>query len=432
MQAYFHQDIIISMKSRLKLRQPLIPVIVGLLLGLQIHDPSRAYTILLVTFSGISIMSYIWAWSLGKGIQLHRETRLSWVQVGNHLEEHLTLSNTSVFPAPYIELIDHSTLPDFNGSRVTSVNAEASDKWTATSFCKQRGLFQLGDAQIMTSDPLGMFEVTLHAALQTPILVLPQPSILPEFGIAPSGIVGDGQPRQNALHQSIHVSTVREFAEGDSMRQIHWPTTARKGRTFVRLMENAPEGKWWIVLDLDQDSMRGNGWDSIEEQSVSLAASLADLGLRGRKSTGLVSNGQDFRWLPPQGGDAQQWQILQTLALAKPGKRSLAGLFDKMFTALGNNHSLLIVTACTQVNWVKSLPSLAKRGLIPTVFLMDTSHFDGTDSMQTVATTLAKHDIRYHMIPHGMIEPPRMEPIPFSTLPWDAIPASRVFPVKNS
>lgn len=377
-------------------------------------------------------MSYLWSRSLGKGVQLNRETRLTWVQVGNHMEERFTLSNASVFPAPYIELIDHSTLPGFNASRIISVNAEATEVWTVTAFCKQRGLFQLGDAQILTSDPLGIFEVTIPAPLYVPILVLPQATILSEFKIAPSGILGDGQPRRNAMHESIHVSTVREFAEGDSMRQIHWPTTARKGKPFVRLMENAPEGKWWIVLDLDEKYMLGSGWDSIEEQSVSLVASLADLGLRARKSTGLVCNGQDFRWLPPQGGDAQQWEILQTLALAKPGKLSLNGLFDKMFTSLGTDHSLLIVTACTQVDWIKSLASLAKRGLIPTVFLMDTSSFTGTDSLEIAKATLAKQNIRYHIIPRGMIEPPQMEPIPFSTLTWDAIPASRVFPVNNS
>ncbi|MFN8414098.1 MAG: hypothetical protein U0Z26_17090 [Anaerolineales bacterium] len=46
--------------------------------------------------------------------------------------------------------------------------------------------------------------------------------------------------------------------------------------------------------------MFGTGWDSIEEQSVAIAASLADLGLRSRKSVGMISNGRTLAWLPPQ------------------------------------------------------------------------------------------------------------------------------------
>jgi uncharacterized protein (DUF58 family) len=420
------------MKPGYKLRQPLVPIIILVLLGLQFWQSSRAYTILLYTFSGILIMSYIWSRALGHGIQFQRETRLGWVQVGKYLEENLSLSNTSVFPAPHIELIDHSTLPGFDASRTISVNAEAVESWTVKVFCQQRGLFQLGDAQILTSDPLGIFDVTIHAPMRTPMLVLPRPSILPKFAIASSGIVGDGQPRHDAPQQSIHVSTVREFVEGDSMKQIHWPTTARKNRPFVRLMENAPEGKWWIVLDLDKSYMRGRGWDSTEEQSISLAASLADHGIRSHKSTGLASNAHDFDLLPPQSTETQKWQILQTLALARPGALSLEGLFDKTFKVLGHDHSLLIVTACTHVDWMRFLPSFAKRGLFPTVFLMDTSSFDGPAAMQRATVALARQRIRHHIVPRGMFEPPRMETMPAQRSSPGAMPSGRVLPVKNS
>lgn len=414
------------MKLHFKLRQWLIPWIFGLLLGLQYDHPTRAYMILLVALGGMLMISFFWVLFLGLGIRLQRESPANLVQAGNRIEESLTLSNTSLIPAPYVELIDHSTLPDFDASCVTSIDARASDEWTVPVFCKRRGLFHFGDAQVMTSDLLGIFEVTIHAPQRTPILVLPRPAALPEMSIAPSGTLGDGQPQRNASQQSMHASTVREFAEGDSMRLIHWPTTARREKTFVRQLESAPEGKWWIVLDLDQAYMLGSDWDSIEEQSIALAASLADLGLRNRKPVGLVSNGREFKWLPPQKGDAQLREILRALALAKPGALSLANVLDKMSAPFGNQQSLLIITACTQVDWMQTLPFLIKRGLIPTVFLMDTTSFEGGASMEIPATTLAKQRIHHHIIPCGLIEPPR-ERESISPIPWmqDAESANR-------
>jgi uncharacterized protein (DUF58 family) len=412
------------MKMRVKIRQPLVAVLIIILLGLQYNDPSRAYTIMLVTLGGMFIVSLVWARSVGRGLLFHRDIPFSWVQVGNHMEEHLVLINTSWFPAAYIEFIDHSSLPGYNANRVTSISAGAIDEWTVPVPCEQRGLFHFGDAQIISSDPLGIFEVTLHASLQNELLVLPQPSVLPQLPVASAGMMGEGQPRRDASQQSMHVSTVREFAQGDSVRLIHWPTTARKNKTFVRLMENAPEGNWWIVLDLHQDHMHGSGWDSIEEQSVALAASLADLGLRSRKSTGLVGSGQEFVWLPPEKGDAYQWKILEALALARPGRLPINGLFDKISASLGNHHSLLIITACTQTDWIKSLPSLIKRGVIPTVFLMDPSSHDGAESMELTSTALANQNIRHHIIPRGLIELPQREPIPLES--WDVPSTSHI------
>lgn len=419
------------MNPHVKLRQPFMVWIMILLLGLQLIDPSRVYTILLVTFGGVFIAAWLWSRSLGKEIQLRRETRLSWVQVGGHIEERLTLSNTSLFPAPFIQFIDHSTLPEFNAGKSTSISAGGIDQWTVSAFCKQRGMFSLGAAEIISGDPFNLFEVTIHASQRTSILVLPQAATLPDFSIAPAGLLGEGQPRRNAPQQTMHASTVREFAEGDSTRLIHWPTTARTHKTFVRLMESAPEGNWWILLDLDQNNMHGTGWDSIEEQSVSLAASLADLGLRERKSVGLISNGEELNWHTPQKGETQKWEILQALAVARPGQLPLASLFDKMRTSLGKQHSLLIITACTQVDWIKSLPLLVKRGILPTVFLMDPTSFDEKKSMEDVLFMLGQHQIRHHIIPHGLIERPKLDATSSSKWKWRATSAGQFIPVKN-
>lgn len=419
------------MKARVKLRQPFVLFLILLLTGLQITQPSRVHVILLVAFGGIFIVSWFWAHSLSRNLELKRETRLSWVQVGGFIEERLTISNTSYLPAPYVELVDRSTLPDFNASKITSISAGTIDQWIVRVFCKQRGLFYLGDADLLSADPFGIFEVMIRADLRASILVLPQPAVLPELAISSAGLIGEGEPRRNAPQQTIHASTVREYAQGDSFRLIHWPTTARMSKTFVRLMESAPEGNWWVILDLDQDYMLGSDWESVEEQSVALAASLTDLGLRARKSVGMISNGAELVLHAPQKGETQHWALLETLALAKPGQLSLDALFDKMQVSLGKHHSLLIITASTKVDWIKSMPTLMKRGLIPTVLLMDPLTFDGTESMDAVVSALARQNIRYHLLPRGLIEQPKMESNPTNTWAWHNTPAGHGMPIKQ-
>lgn len=417
--------------TRFRLLQPLLPLAIALLLGLQLMEPSRAWVILLVTFSGVFLSAFLWAWVLGRNLHLRRETRLGWIQVGGRVEERLTISNTSSLPAPSIELIDRSTLPGFDASRSTGIGADYFDQWTAGATCHRRGLFSLGGAQIRSGDPFGVFELTLHASQRTSILVLPQIADLPEFILSTSGTAGDSRPRRNAPQQTIHASSVREYQHGDGMRQIHWPTTARMNKVFVRLMEGAPEGDWWIVLDLDASAMLGAGWDSIEEQGVTLAASLADAGLRAGKSVGLVSSGEQLAWLPPQKGEGQRWEILQALAVARPGRLPLSSLFEKMGASLGKHHSLLVITACTRLDWLKSLLPLAKRGVIPTVLMLDPATFGGETSAEYSASILEGRGVRCHVIPRGLIEGPKAKPAASSSWTWRAAPTGEVIPIKG-
>ena len=417
--------------TRIRLRQPVFAVMVALLLILQLVQPSRTWMFLFTAFSGILISAYLWARSLGESLQLRREIRLGWIQVGGQIEERITLSNTSVLPAAWIQFEDHSTLPGFNASRSTSISAGFFDQWNVTAACKQRGLFYLGDANILTGDPFGIFDVTIHASERTSILVLPQVVTLPEISIVPSGSFGDGQPRRNAPEQTIHASTVREYVHGDSVRMIHWPTTARTNKVFVRLMESAPEGDWWILLDLDKNNLFGEGWESIEEQSVVLAASLASKGLRNRKAVGLITNSKDAAWIHPQKGEGQRWEILQSLALSQPGELGLDKTLERIQSSLGRHHSLIIVTASTKTDWLKTLLPLVKRGIVPTVLLLDASTFGGKESPALVAANLESRGIKYHIIPRGMLEAPKTLSHQQGGWKWRSTPTGEIMPIRS-
>jgi len=419
--------------ARIHLRQPVFPIIIAFLLGLQFMESSRVWIILLVGFSGMFISAYLWVWTLGRSFHLQRENNLGWVQVGGQIEERFTLSNTSSLPAPWIQFIDQSTLPEFNASRLTGLSAEYFDKWSVSATCKQRGLYYLGDAIIKTSDPFGIFDVTIHASQRTSILVLPQIATLPDLIIAPAGSFGDGRPRRNAPEQTIHASTVREYSHGDSMRLIHWPTTARTNNVFVRLLESAPEGNWWILLDLDKQFMLGEGWDGIEEQSVVLAASLADTGLRARKSVGLISNGMEFAWLPPKNGGTQRWEIMQALALARPSEIGLNTVLELIKPSLGKHHSLIIITASTKDDWLKALLPLARSSArsVSTVILLDGSTFGGEVSSENTAVALKQLNIVCHVISHGTIKPPETIPQQRDKWKWRTLPTGEIVLTQN-
>ena len=162
------------------------------------------------------LLSYLWARSLARGLRLVREMRFGWVQVGDRLVERFTLFNDGWAPALWVELVDHSTLPDYQVGRGTHVGSERSVRWHTDALCTRRGLFSLGPASLETGDPFGLYTVTLDYPASLPLMVLPPIVPLPSIEVSPGGRIGEGLPRTDALERTVSAASIREYAPGDS------------------------------------------------------------------------------------------------------------------------------------------------------------------------------------------------------------------------
>ncbi len=332
------------MNARCKLKARLLPIILILLFFMQIIDPSRIWTSLLVGFGGAWLLAYLWARSLSTSIKISREMRFGWAQVGDQLEERFTLVNSSSLPATWVEISDQSTMPGYSASLATGVDGGSTSQWVTTGICKRRGLYWLGNTRVFTGDPLGIYEVTLEDLARTNLIVMPPVIPLPQIEITPGGYLGEARPRPNAPEHTVGAAGVREYSPGDSLRTVHWKTTARKEKLFVRHFDGAPAGDWWILVDLQNEVQAGENENSTEEHAIILAASLADKGLRARQAVGLVASGNDLVWIPPQPGGNQRWEILRALATVSPGSTPLAELLERIRPILSKRSSLLLIT----------------------------------------------------------------------------------------
>jgi len=417
-------------KATLRLNTRILPLLVLILLVMQLIDPSRVWTILLVGLGGLWLVSYIWARGLAGGLSLLREMRYGWVQVGDALEERFTLRNKSWLPATWVEIEDHSSLPGYDASLATGVDGSGTNQWRKKGTCSRRGLYQLGDTSLRTSDPFGIYAVTLNDPAKATLMVMPPVLLLPELEIIPGGYSGEGRPLPDAPERTVDASSVREYAPGDSLRLMHWKTTARHDKPFVRLFDGTPASDWWILLDLQASSQVGSGGDSTDENGIILAASLADRGLRAYRGVGLVVNGRTLDWLPPRTGSGQRWEILRRLALAAPGETSLGEVLEHIRPNLGRNASLLIVTPTKRTDWFIALPHLMRSGIRPTVFLLDLNSFDSRYDNVGVAAELQRMHIPCHLLSRELFERPEAQPGTRGQWEWRVSAFGKAIPVR--
>jgi uncharacterized protein (DUF58 family) len=272
----------------------------------------------------------------------------------------------------------------------------------------------LGPTSVESGDPFGFYTIRLEYPTSVTMMVMPPVVHLPSLDVAPAGRAGEGRHRAHALEHAVSASSVREYLPGDSLHWIHWPTTARRDEPFVRTFDSTPSSDWWIFLDMDRRAQSGEGQRSTEEHGVILAASLADRGLRMGKAVGLAMHGQDLAWLPPRLGADQRWQILRALALVEPGKHSLADLLASTRSALKQRSGLVIITPDVEggpgPQWLHSVALLMRRGVVPTVLLLDRTSFGGEGDASQILDSLEAMDVTYYLITPDLLDRPEARP----------------------
>jgi len=420
-----------SPKPRLKLNSRLLPLLLGLVLVMQVIAPYQGWVILLVGLGGAGLVSFIWSRTLARSLILEREMRFGWAHVGDLLEERFTLLNTSPIPALWLEITDHSTVPDYNPGRATGVDGDSQSRWYTKGVCTRRGVFTLGPTTLRTGDPFGLFTATLHYPDSIPLTVTPPIVPLPAIEVAPGGRAGEGRARLNTFERTVSTNGVRAYIPGDSVNWIHWPTSARQNSLFVRQFDSMPSGDWWIFLDLDEQVQTGQGFDSTAEHSIILTASLADRGLRLGRAVGLVTHGQELAWLPPQPGNGQRQEILRALALAQVGPHPLAELLARSRPALSQINSLIIITAAIDGLWVEALLPLLQRGAVATILLMDPISFGGQADLGDAQALLTDLGLTHYLITRDLLDQPEARPGQRGQWHWRVTPTGRAVPVRR-
>ena len=397
--------------AKIRFHSRLWPALAALLLVLQLIWPNRAWSTLLILMAGSWLLSFFWTFSLARRLFIDRKMRYGWAQVGDQLEERFTVINDSQLPGLWLEVDDASDLPGYSAGRVTSIGRLQTMEWKTEGVCTRRGLFNLGPVTLRSGDPLGLCSLELFHPNATVLLVLPPVLSLPAIEIAAGGRAGEGRRlHRAALETTVSVETVREYAPGDPLKNIHWPTTARRDSLFVRQFDHMPSSDWWIFLDLQAGSQVGSGFESTEEHGVILAASLASRGLREGHSVGLVMCAPDLTWISPQNSSGQSLSILRALALAKPGERPLSDLLTDAQKSIRNGASLIIITPNVQADWASSMLQLVRMGITPTVLLLDPLTFGGTGSTDSALSILNDYGIAHNLIQSDLLNRPEAQP----------------------
>jgi uncharacterized protein (DUF58 family) len=369
------------------------------------------YLRFLYVAASLVIVSWIWTRWAARGLRVERSARVLRANVGDIVEEKFEIMNNSFIMAPWIEILNRSSIPFAAGSRLfTYVPRRQQRTYIARTYLTRRGSFPLGPTRISTGDPFGLFRTGKEVASTQTLVVIPMIFQIESF-LFPPGLLPGGQViRRKSSDITPHASGVREYVHGDAMKRIHWPTSARRNQLMVKEFEQDPQAEIWLYLDL-QKNVHYEKPHHIEERpvesilfgkrpkfqlppstleySISITASLAHYFLGQRRAVGYVSAGQTFVVHSAERSERQEAKILETLAFVESnGNLSIAALVTAQASQLPQGSSVILVTSTVRPDLLHAVDDLQMRYMRPVVVLLDAATFNGAHGTDILVRSL--------------------------------------------
>jgi len=395
--------------------------------------------------TGVLVISYLLAWLSTRDVSLRRYTRTERGQVGQYVEETFEVLNNSGLPKLWLEVEDYSTMPWHDASRViSSLGHHSRERWQVRTLCTQRGWFRLGPMNLRSGDPLGVFDVESPLDATGSMVVFPLVVDLTSFEPSVSDLSGGEARRQRTYQLTTNVASIRDYAPGDSLNRIHWPTTARTGRLMTKEFELDPTADIWIYMDLysraqfgkvgvetrpevglfaykNRASRGANGTNRVSlppvttEYCISIAASLARYFLMRDRSVGLSAYSTSREFLQTDRGERQMNKVLETLAVIQAeGKLPFAQVIANDSVRLNRNDTIIAISADPNPDWATALYESQRRGVNSIAVVIDGSTFGSDDdhaeqdlTLNTpadyvdLAEKLATSGISYYIVKEG-------------------------------
>jgi uncharacterized protein (DUF58 family) len=236
-----------------------------------------------------------------------------------------------------------------------------------------RGMYAWTETRVVVEDPFGLARAERPLEQSGALVVYPRlvelDQLFSESGSSSPGAAAGRLLVRRPAGMELH--SVREHQEGESLRAVHWPSTAKRARLMVKDLEDAPRDDLVVVLDARAGTVVGESFDT----QVRAAGSLLQVyARRGRRASLVItSTPQRMQRIRSHEGD---WRVaLELLAEAEPtGRADLTNALGREGALAAQTSDVIVVTARVDRALVEGLLRLAP-GRRLTVVYVDAASF---------------------------------------------------------
>ena len=352
----------------------------------------------------------VWARLNLRGLEIRVSRSGDRGQVGGYLEGRVTVTNRTMIPKSWLEVTELVNAIPEPGGRGLSLDRRQTRSWRIETYLSRRGLFEGGHVRVVSQDPFGLFRMGKDFSDPHNYIVYPAVVPLPNLDARFAGLPSDSRLTRFYDQVTTDVASLRTWRPGDAYRRIHWPYTARMNTPMVKEFDVGQAAQFWVLLDLQRSSHiypevvgppgnrgdNGSGGphpfraENSEELAVSLAASLAQRLMDLSLPVGMAVNGKEGHLLRPDNGPDHLSRLMETLAAAQATDAApLPEFLHSLRTHLNHFHSVTVVTANADPQWLPALLDLKRGSVAISIVVVDPSSFGGTQTVGAMVEAAA-------------------------------------------
>jgi uncharacterized protein (DUF58 family) len=155
---------------------------------------------------------------------------------------------------------------------------------------RRRGTFRLHDCFLEAPSPLGLWTVRRRQEVALELRVYPNLRDRGTMQALRRGMENLHVTRQ--IGRGREFEKLREYSPGDSSEEIHWKTTARRGRPITKVYRVERTQEIYLVLDVSRLSARADGGDAALEWAIKAALTLGAITERSGDLVGVAAFAQ--------------------------------------------------------------------------------------------------------------------------------------------
>jgi uncharacterized protein (DUF58 family) len=238
----------------------------------------------------------------------------------------------------------------------------------------RRGRYVFGDSRVEISDPFGLHRVDAPLPSPGALLVYPRLVQLDRLFSETGAHALEGRRLLLRRATGFDLHSVREYTQGESLRHVHWRSTARRGQLMVKELEDAPRDEIAVLLDADSSAVVGESFDV----QVRAAGSILQAYLRRGRRSVLVVNSERPETRRVRTASTDTRHALELLAAAEPtGRTPVHALLADESGAAGRALEVAVVTARLDRPLVDRLVQRALARRATSIVFVDAPTFAG-------------------------------------------------------
>lgn len=257
-----------------------------------------------ITIAGYIIQSQIYERQCFKNVHIKFAFKDNGMFKGDSTELYETVENRKILPlwwvtssfrlSKNIEILNHK-----EGNNIKADYNYRKDLFSAGSYQRvkrtfdvkalRRGYYTIDDAGLVSGDIFGNYKYTVQMPVFAELYVYPCSVMGGKMQIPFERLMCDINTKLRILEDPFLIRGIRDYNGYDSMKRINWCATARTGELKVNEYDFTVSERVIILLNFDKrDEWDG---DNIMEESISIAASVADECISRGIAAGMTTNG---------------------------------------------------------------------------------------------------------------------------------------------